>query len=921
MRILQRSNYVERNQSESGKDSETWMRVGCETGGLLLNCPMKFVVFFFFLCIQSGLAMAQKYPLDYSALECWPQISQEQISNDGKWIIYTISSKRDGEKLCVAATDSSWRVDVKGATNAFITGDSKRVIFKDLSDSLSIMELDSRRMYHFDRASSYQTALDGNGEWLIYRRKDEAEALVLLNLFTRKQNVYNRIDSYVFCERGTSLILQQGTIHDNERCDSLTLVDLKSGDSRFIWRGMAMHNLTIDKSGSQIAFLAGKDSSDNRTLLWYYKVGMDHPKVLVCDTTPGMEGLTLSVNQIDFANDGKNLFIYIHALMKSDLSGKGTSSSNVIVWSYADNELFDNPGLAEYKTEFRAVINLEIKKRVIRLEDSDREYADGTSDCENNLALVYSNELALYKWPSSERTNLYLVSTIDGSRVLLKSHLIDLQSRTVGFSPKGEYFIWFDRVEGHWFSYSLRTGRTINITKNIPFRLNSPYGVYASFSGAEGIAGWFDDASAVLVYDNYDIWKVDPNGIKPPVNITLGYGRRHHTIFRILDLDTNKQHFNCFKINDTLVLSAFNTISKFSGFSKLELGQNNKLINLPMYPLSFHFKGIRYPAAYQTIPDGPFVLRAKDAELFVLKPTGVDLFPNICVTADFIHFKFLTNFEPQRQFYWYKNELIRWRRKDGSFNEGIIFKPEDFNPKKKYPLIVYIYERFTDAKYVFLKPGLSGGDLNIPWYVSHGYLIFTPDIHYTIGYPGESALNSVISGVQYLSQMPWVDTKKMGLQGHSFGGYEVNYIVTRTNVFAAAAPASGMSDLISESGQLWGGSGMQSLYLSGQPRIGATLWGNPNLYIRNSPIMKANEVTTPILILHNTLDNAVHFSQSIEWFTALRHLGKKVWMLQYTNENHSIENEENSLDYTIRLSQFFDHFLKGTPAPHWMKGE
>ena len=211
--------------------------------------------------------------------------------------------------------------------------------------------------------------------------------------------------------------------------------------------------------------------------------------------------------------------------------------------------------------------------------------------------------------------------------------------------------------------------------------------------------------------------------------------------------------------------------------------------------------------------------------------------------------------------------------------------------------------------------------MDILWYVSHGYLVLLPDIHYVIGRPAESAYHSVVSAVHYICKMPWVDRNRLGLQGHSFGAYEANYIVTRTSLFAAACCANGTSDLISESGEFVGNTGNQGYYEMGQGRMGTTLWSRPDLYINQSPVFSADKVTTPLLILHSPLDMSVYYPQGLEWFISLRRLGKKSWMLQYPNEGHNLEEEEDQLDYTIRMNQFFDHFLKGTPAPEWMSRE
>jgi len=318
---------------------------------------------------------------------------------------------------------------------------------------------------------------------------------------------------------------------------------------------------------------------------------------------------------------------------------------------------------------------------------------------------------------------------------------------------------------------------------------------------------------------------------------------------------------------------------------------------------------------YVTIP-----LKAKDSNTYLLQRMTATEYPNILVTRNFKAFQPLTELAPQKTYNWNTNEVVHWSSFDGTPHVGILYKPENFDPAKKYPVIFYYYEKMSSAFNLFLTPELSNGTLPVALMVSRGYLVFVPDIHYVIGAPGQSAYNSVVSAAKCLAKYKYVDSKKLGLQGHSFGGYETNYLITQTPIFAAAAESAGVSDVISEYGTAEVSAFNQhNYYESRQGRIGSSLWKKPSLYIKNSPVFYADKVTTPLLMMHNKKDVSVSWSQAVEWFTALQSLGKKVWLLQYEGEGHGIEQKKNQLDYTTRLEQFFDHYLKGEPAPDWMK--
>ena len=311
-------------------------------------------------------------------------------------------------------------------------------------------------------------------------------------------------------------------------------------------------------------------------------------------------------------------------------------------------------------------------------------------------------------------------------------------------------------------------------------------------------------------------------------------------------------------------------------------------------------------------------IKARDAAVYIVQRMSVGESPNYYYTTNFKNFTPLTDIHPEKDWNWLHAESHTWKALDGSSLQGILYKPENFEPSKKYPLIFYCGEKMSEGGNRYLIPAPADGRMNIPWFVSNGYLVFTPDIYYKIGDPGQSIYNAVISAADYLSKYPWVDSSKMGLQGFELGAYAVNYLVTHTNRFAAACSASGVCDLISIYGALDENGASQYPRIEGYPyRLGATLWENPDLYIKNSPIFDADKVTTPLLTMHNKKDEIVPFAQGVEFFTGLRRLGKTAWMLQYDDGDHTVWGP-SAVDFSIRVGQFFDHYLKNAPAPVWM---
>jgi dipeptidyl aminopeptidase/acylaminoacyl peptidase len=289
--------------------------------------------------------------------------------------------------------------------------------------------------------------------------------------------------------------------------------------------------------------------------------------------------------------------------------------------------------------------------------------------------------------------------------------------------------------------------------------------------------------------------------------------------------------------------------------------------------------------------------------------------------ADLERARPLSRINPQQAEYnWLTVELHHWKMFDGKMSEGLLYKPENFDSTKKYPIIFYFYERDAETRYQYMAPQPVRASINVPYFVSNGYVVFDPDIFYKTGQPGEDAYNSVISAVRYLSHFKWVDTTKIGIQGHSWGGYQVAYLITRTNLFAAAEAGAPVANMTSAYGGIRWSAGIsrQFQYERSQSRIGSTLWQRPDLYIKNSPLFRADKITTPLLMMHNDADGAVPWYQGIEYFSALRRLGKKVWLMQYNGEDHGLGERRNRKDWSMRLCQYFGYYLKGEAPARWI---
>jgi dipeptidyl aminopeptidase/acylaminoacyl peptidase len=491
-------------------------------------------------------------------------------------------------------------------------------------------------------------------------------------------------------------------------------------------------------------------------------------------------------------------------------------------------------------------------------------------------------------------SDFYLVNTTDGTRKLVGQK----QRFNASLSPAAKYVIYFDGKD--WNSYSVADGRGVNLTKDLGVHFFNEDNDTPELPSSYGLGGWTKDDREVLLYDRFDIWQVSPDG-GGAKNLTDGVGRRDKTVFRYVRLDPKERSIDPAK---PLLLHAESEETRDSGFyrDRISGGLPEKLV--------MGAKDFNNPT------------KAKDAEVLMFTASRFDEFPDIWVASPNLKdLKKVSNGDAQRaQFNWGSAELVNFKNTDGVPLKGLLLKPDNFDPKKKYPMIIYIYERLTQGLHAFRNPG-PGTSINPTFYVSNGYLTFMPDIVYTIGYPGQSALKCVLPGIQAVVDRGYVNENAIGIQGHSWGGYQIAYMVTQTNRFKAAAPGAAVSNMTSAySGIRWGtGLARQFQYEHSQSRIGGSLWEYPMRYLENSPLFRADRVQTPLLMINNDEDDAVPWYQGIEFFLALRRLNKEAYMFSYNGEKHGLRKRINQKDYTRRLQEFFDHFLKGAPAPEWMQ--
>jgi dipeptidyl aminopeptidase/acylaminoacyl peptidase len=665
--------------------------------------------------------------------------------------------------------------------------------------------------------------------------------------------------------------------------------------------------LTWDENQTQLVFLSDRDDAASKPSKWklyrWDRQGAGAVE-LASATTPGFrkEFAITDRGTLSLSKDGSRIFFAVAtpAPEKKDDAVDASSDEKAVVDLWTSKDEYIQP-IQKVRAErdrnrtFTAAYLIP-EKKVVQLGDAtlpdvtpseNAQWILGSDDREYRALADYDERYA----------DAYVVDAATGTRTLLaKKH-----RGQVTWSPNGKYLLAFDGKD--WSTVSVPDGKSVNLTAALPVKFWNEEHDSPSTPAAYGSAGWTKDGKWVLLYDRHDIWRVGPDG-SGAKNITAGYGRQHDLRLRYIRTEVENPRERWIDGSKPLMLQAENLKTWETGFFRATLEGSEP-------------KQLIMSSKNYSVP-----VKAKDADVYLLTEQTFNEFPDL-LTSDgtFKELRKVSNANPQKaQLLWGTAELVPFKNADGVPLTAALYKPENYDPKKKYPMMVYIYERLTQNVNRFVNPA-PGTSINISYYVSNGYLVLTPDIVYTVGYPGQSALKCVLPAVQAVVDRGIVDEKAIGIQGHSWGGYQIAYMVTQTNRFRAVAAGAPVVDMVAAyDGIRWGtGLPRQFQYERTQSRIGGSIWQYPTRFIENSPIFWMDRVQTPVMILQNDGDDAVPWYQGIEFFLALRRLGKDAWLFNYNGQPHGLRNRADQKDYTIRLQQYFDHFLKGAPAPAWME--
>jgi len=902
---------------------------------------------FLVACFNYPASGQDKIPLDHSVYDHWQVLKNPLISNDGKQVVFEIDpQKGDGNLVLYHVGSTENDTLPRGALPSFMPNSDvlvfrikpqfdlvRRAKLKKLKkdkmpkDSLGIWVIGSKKLIKFPNLESFSVPEKGS-DWIAFlmkrpepakagndttshqkekpkKKKKEGKLLVIYNPLTGDSVTFGHITHYAFSKNGQACAMIRMN-HDTVDSVSVSVYDIgKRKLINALDRNGFSKNISLDEKGEQMAFTFSADTAKQKAYGLYY-FNPSKKKLLSVsgkDFSRLTEGWSVSeYGKVFFNKKGDELYFGVVPgpvpVPKDTLTEDEKVSLDI--WNWQDSLLQPQQlkQLDREKKRNYMAVYFPKNDKIVQLGGPQLEDVSVNPKAENIYSLGFDDRpyRKMISWSGNRYEDVYLVNRQSGER----KKILEKVASYVSLSPAQHYVAWYNIADSSWNIYNIKTGVDTNVTGALDVNFYNEWNDVPKEAGAYGYAGWTENEDLVL-YDRYDLWLIDPSGKNKPLNLTKGEGRKNKVQLRYRQLDREETH-----LANLMLLSAFNEKNKDAGYYHLSLKDNtlNRLIMEPAW-----FKNVK---------------KAKEANRLIWQRETFTDYPDLYISnADFSNKLKISTANPQQEKYiWGTTELVNWVSFDGDSVQGIMVKPENFDPSKKYPMLVYFYERSSQRLNRYYIPKPIRSVINWTYYASNGYLIFIPDIKYKVGYPGPSAFNYIVSGTQSMcDRYPFIDRSRLGIQGQSWGGYETAYVITQTAMFRAAMAGAPVSNMTSAYGGIRWGSGLSRAfqYEETQSRIGGTLWDKLPLYMLNSPLFSAERIETPLLMMHNDHDGAVPWYQGIEFFNALRRLNKPVWMLVYNGAPHNLSRWADMEDLTKRMQQFFDYYLKGAPKPVWMK--
>lgn len=889
-----------------------------------------------------------KQSLTFNDVFDFKQAKHHTLSDNGQFLAFSAEPYRgDSQGQVYSLASQKLIAEIAGGTKPSINKNALWVGFtvtpsllesessskdekKKLTNKLVLVNTQSGAQLSFEKVVDYQISDDGN--WLAYRKKekpaknkksddkpsaslkadkdDKAHTLYLVNLTNQQATSYDAVLDYDFAADSMKLLVSQ-TFQDgaNNQISLIEVSDTPKQTPLIQEPGLTTAQIDWHPNKASVAFTASNYLNDDMRRRDYTLYLWQQDSNQLSTITPQYQNWFVGKQaKLSWSLNGERLYFEATPQKTNKVTKKKYKTAadltdfdvvrdqrGLTIWHPEDDYIKPREKKQWQEKQkyihYQAVYHLADGKS-IQLETPE---VGSVSVHKEATHLLGRSNLAYRKEETHNGffNDFFAVDVATGNKQLI----IKKSRFAPSLSPNGQFTVYQKGSEIVFKNLSKNTEQVVTQGINAEFIDKSHD--YPSEQPAFGVAGWSKDNNTFYLYDKYDIWAFDSASLQG-ARLTKGYLTQ--TQYRIVNL--NKSEIGIAD-DAKLTLSSYNLDNKQSGIASL---------NLATKQLKAELTG----EAKYTV-----VTKAKDADTLLFTKQDYHTYPDFWVTSiDFANKAKVTNLNPQiAQFNWgEKPELVDYKGYNGNPLKGVLIKPAGYKKGDKVPVVIYFYRFMTDRMYDFPKMELNHRP-NFPMFTSNGYAVFLPDIEFEIGHPGKSSTQTMINAAQKLIDMGVAHPDKIGLQGHSWAGYQSAFMITQTDMFKAVvsgAPVSNMTSAYSGI-RLKTGLARQFQYETGQSRIGKNLFEARDLYIENSPVFFADKVNTPIMIMFGDRDDAVPWDEGVQYYLALKRANKDVIFLQYHDEPHHLKKFPNQLDFSIRMMEYFEHHLKGKPAPDWIK--
>ncbi len=907
---------------------------------------LSLLLLFSFTLVATAQPRPRLTPAEYGQ---WEILGATSLSPDGKWLAYGVNrSNRNNELRIASVAGGEPKVAAFGAQPVF-SSDSRWVAYsigyseaqeeklrkdkKPIHRKLGLLNLTSGEQMVVEGVESF--AFSANGAYLAMRRyaperKDAPPAdpggemdaapgatLIVRHLASGRDTTFGNVAEYAWQDlprRGRLLALVISA--EDKTGNGVQLFDPETGVLRALDSSQASYSgLVWRKESADLAVLRAKtdgrrEGATQIALAWKRLGGADEAKQIYDPTADakfpaGMR--TVAFRRPSWSRDGDIVFLGIAKWQEKPQSEKKPAGGEAKEATKEDDE---PAGVDVWNA--RDVVVMPKQKIDARIErqrnllaawhvDAGRFVQLGQERDEQVTPLKHQKFGYVTNWSAyaMERTigrpaaDLYLIDLANGERTKIKERLSD--DFYVQPSPGGRYLLFVQ--DDHYWTVNTATRAVVNITKNAQTTfIDRESDATIKQKPAFGVAGWTKNDESVILYDKFDLWQIAPDGSSAK---RLTDGAAEQVRHRYLRLDPDEEWIDTDK---PAYLSLFGVWSKKSGFARLRFGADaERLVWLD--------KSVTRLA------------KAKDADAYSYSVEAFDDSPDVFVgDAALKEAKQVTKTNPfQSNYAWGRSELVEYKTERGERLQGALFYPAGYEAGKKYPMVVYLYERLSDGLHRYSAPS-ERDYYNTAAFTQQGYFLFQPDIKFQPREPGRSVIACVTAAVNKVVEMGVVDARKVGVVGHSWGGYDASYLATHSELFAAAVAGAAITNLVSNYGSHHFSSGIAETdhIETGQQRMEVPVWEDLQAYIRNSAVYNVQNMKTPLLLEAGDNDGTVFWHQSVELYNIARRAKKDVVMLVYGGEDHGLRKKSNQIDYHRRIHEWFGHYLKGEPAPPWI---